>query len=140
MKQKFHILHLCITLSIGSFIIAAPTELVDIYTVDEADVYSVILEFNHPDVAYVTTEKFVPPTLKIGFANVRWTRGDFQRKTGVNPLYQYSVRKPVSRHATEDENMLGRTNLLEVRLDFNKVPDYRIELKTDLPEAPKTLW
>ena len=80
MKQKFHILHLCITLSIGSFIIAAPTELVDIYTVDEADVYSVILEFNHPDVAYVTTEKFVPPTLKIGFANVRWTRVIFSVK------------------------------------------------------------
>ena len=139
MKQKCHILHLFLILSLVCFITGAPTELVDIYIVDEADVYSVILEFNHPDVAYVTTEKFVPPTLKIGFANVNWTRGDFQVKTGVNPLYQYSIRKPVSRHAIEDKNKLGLTNTLEVRLDFNKVPDYRIELKTNLPEAPRNI-
>ena len=139
MKQKFHILHLFLALSLVSFITGAPTELLDIYIVDEAGVYSVILEFSDSDVAYVTTEKFVPPTLKISFVNVRWTRGDFQRKTGVNPLYQYSIREPVSRHATEDENMLGRTNTLEFRLDFNKVPDYNIELKTDLPEAPRNI-
>jgi len=139
MKQKCHILHLFLALSLVCFITGAPTELVDIYIVDEADVYSVILEFNNSDVAYVTTEKFVPPTLKIGFANVNWTRGDFQIKTGVNPLYQYSIRKPVSRHAIEDENKLGRTNMLEVRLDFNKVPDYTIELKTNLPEAPRNI-
>ena len=139
MKQKCHILHLFLTLSLVCFITGAPTELVDIYIVDEADIYSVILEFNHPDIAYVTTEKFVPPTLKIGFANVNWTRGDFQVKTGVNPLYQYSIRKPVSRHAIEDKNKLGLTNTLEVRLDFNKVPDYRIELKTNLPEAPRNI-
>ena len=35
--------------------------------------------------------------------------------------------------------MLGRTNMLEVRLDFNNIPDYRIELKTDLPEAPRNI-
>jgi len=139
MKQKIHVLYLFLTLTAVCFITAAPTELLDIYIVDEDGVYSVILEFSDSDVAYVTTEKFVPPTLKIGFVNVRWTRGDFQYKTGVNPLYQYSVREPVSRHATEDENMLGRTNMLEVRLDFNKVPDYRIELKTDLPEAPRNI-
>ena len=139
MKQKFHILQLFLALNLVCFITGAPTELLDIHIVDEADVYSVILEFNDSDVAYVTTEKFVPPTLKIGFVNVLWTRGDFQYKTGVNPLYQYSVREPVSRHAVEDENMLGRTNMLEVRLDFNKVPDYKIELKTDLPEAPRNI-
>jgi len=139
MKQKCHILHLFLTLSLVCFITGAPTELVDIYIVDEPDLYSVILEFNHPDIAYVTTEKFVPPTLKIGFANVNWTRGDFQVKTGVNPLYQYSIRKPVSRHAIEDKNKLGLTNTLEVRLDFNKVPDYTIELKTNLPEAPRNI-
>ena len=139
MKQKCHILHLFLTLSLVCFITGAPIELVDIYIVDEADVYSVILEFNDSDIAYVTTEKFVPPTLKIGFANVNWTRGDFQVKTGVNPLYQYSIRKPVSRHAIEDKNKLGLTNTLEVRLDFNKVPDYRIELKTNLPEAPRNI-
>ena len=135
MKQKIHVLYLFLTLTTACFITAAPTELLDIYIVDEDDVYSVILEFSDSDVAYVTTEKFVPPTLKIGFVNVRWMRGDFQYKTGVKPLYQYSVREPVSRHAIEDENMLGRTNMLEVRLDFNNIPDYRIELKTDLPEA-----
>ena len=123
MNQKIHILYLFLTLSMVSIINAEPTELLDIYIVDETDVYSVILEFSDSDVAYVTTEKFVPPTLKIGFANVRWTRGDFQIKTGVNPLYQYSIREPVSRHAIEDENKLGRTNMLEFRLDFNKVPD-----------------
>jgi len=139
MKQKFHILRLFLILNLVCFITGEPTELLDIYIVDEADIYSVILEFSDSDIAYVTTEKFVPPTLKIGFVNVRWTRGDFQHKTGVNPLYQYSVREPVSRHAIEDENLLGRTNTLEVRLDFNKVPDYRIELKTDLPEAPRNI-
>jgi len=139
MKQKIHVLYLFLTLTTACFITAAPTELLDIYIVDEDGVYSVILEFSDSDVAYVTTEKFVPPTLKIGFVNVRWTRGDFQYKTGVNPLYQYSVREPVSRHAIEDENMLGRTNMLEVRLDFNNIPDYRIELKTDLPEAPRNI-
>ena len=102
MKQKIHILYLFLTLGMVSIITADPTELLDVYIVDEADVYSVILEFSHSDIAYVTTEKFVPPTLKISFANVRWTRGDFQIKTGVNPLYQYSVREPVSRHAIED--------------------------------------
>jgi type II secretory pathway component GspD/PulD (secretin) len=139
MKQKIHILYLFLTLGMVSIITADPTELLDVYIVDEADVYSVILEFSHSDIVYVTTEKFVPPTLKISFANVRWTRGDFQIKTGVNPLYQYSVREPVSRHAIEDENRLGRTNTLEVRLDFNKVPDYTIELKTNLPEAPRNI-
>ena len=139
MKQKIYVLYLFLTLTTVCFITAAPTELLDIYIVDEDDVYSVILEFSDSDVAYVTTEKFVPPTLKIGFVNVRWTRGDFQYKTGGNSLYQYSVREPVSRHAIEDENMLGRTNMLEVRLDFNKVPDYRIELKTDLPEVPRNI-
>jgi len=139
MKQRIHILSLFLTLGMVRFITAAPTELLDIYTVDEAGVYSVILEFSDSDIAYVTTEKFVPPTLKIGFVNVRWTRGDFQRKTGVNPLYQYSVRKPVNRHAIEDENKLGRTYTLEVRLDFNKVPDYKIELKTDLPQVPSNI-
>ena len=139
MKQKFHILHLFLALNLVCFIAGSPTVLVDIYTVDEAGDFSVILEFSDSDVAYVTTEKFVPPTLKIGFTNVLWTRGDFQYKTGVNPLYQYSVRAPVSKHAVEDKNMLGRTNMLEVRLDFNKVPDYRIELKTDLPEAPRNI-
>ncbi len=139
MKQKFHIIHLFFALNLVCFITGAPTELVDIYTVDEAGEYSVILEFSDSDVAYVTTEKYVPPTLKIGFANVLWTRGDFQYKTGLNPLYQYSVREPVSRHAVEDKNMLERTNMLEVRLDFNKIPDYRIELKTDLPEAPRNI-
>jgi len=139
MKQKIHILYLFLTLGMVSIITADPTELLDVYIVDEVDVYSVILEFSHSDIAYVTTEKFVPPTLKIGFSNVRWTRGDFQIKTGVNPLYQYSVREPVSRHAIEDENRLGRTNTLEIRLDFNKVPDYTIELKTNLPEAPRNM-
>ena len=139
MKQNIHIQYLFLTIVTVCFITGAPTELVDIYTVDEADDYSVILEFSDSDVAYVTTEKFVPPTVKISFTNVFWTRGDFQLKTGVNPLYQYSVREPVSRHAVEDENMLGRTNMLEFRLDFNKVPDYRIELKTDLPEAPRNI-
>jgi len=139
MKQKIHILHFFLTLGMVSFITADPTELLDVYIVDEADVYSVILEFSHSDIAYITTEKFVPPTLKIGFVNVRWTRGDFQYKTGVNPLYQYSIREPVSRHAIEDENMLGRTNTLEIRMDFNKVPDYTIELKTNLPEAPRNI-
>jgi len=139
MKQKIHVLYLFLTLITACLITAAPTELLDIYIVDEEGVYSVILEFSDSDVAYVTTEKFVPPTLKIGFVNVRWTRGDFQYKTGVNPLYQYSVREPVSKHAIEDENMLGRNNMLEVRLDFNNIPDYRIELKTDLPEAPRNI-
>ena len=99
MKQKFYILRLFLILNLVCFITGAPTELLDIYIVDEADIYSVILEFSDSDIAYVTTEKFVPATLKIGFVNVRWTRGDFQHKTGVNPLYQYSVREPVSRHA-----------------------------------------
>ena len=139
MKRKIHILHLFLTLGMVCFITAAPNELLDIYIVDEAGDYSVILEFSDSDVAYVTTEKFVPPTLKISFTNVLWTRGDFQYKTGVNPLYQYSVRAPVSKHAVEDKNMLGRTNMLEVRLDFNKVPDYRIELKTALPEPPRNI-
>jgi len=86
MKQKIHVLYLFLTLTTACFITAAPTELLDIYIVDKDGVYSVILEFSDSDVAYVTTEKFVPPTLKIGFVNVRWTRGDFQYKTGVNPL------------------------------------------------------
>ena len=139
MKQRIHILSLFLTLGMVCFITAAPPELLDIYTVDEAGVYSVILEFSDSDIAYVTTEKFVPPRLKIGFVNVRWTRGDFQRKTGVNPLYQYSVREPVSRHVIESENRRGRTHTLEVRLDFNKIPDYKIELKTDLPEVPRNI-
>ena len=74
MKRKIHILYLFLTLGMVCFITAAPTELLDIYIVDEAGVYSVILEFSDSDVAYVTTEKFVPPTLKIGFVNVRWTQ------------------------------------------------------------------
>ena len=95
MKQKIHILYLFLTLGMVSIITADPTELLDIYIVDEADVYSVILEFSDSDVAYVTTEKFVPPTLKIGFVNVHWTRGNFQMKPGVNPLYQYSEESPL---------------------------------------------
>ena len=42
MKQKCHILHLFLILSLVCFITGAPTELVDIYIVDEADVLSLI--------------------------------------------------------------------------------------------------
>ena len=74
MKQKIHVLYLFLTLTTVCFSTAEPTELLDIYIVDEDGVYSVILEFSDSDVAYVTTEKFVPPILHIGFVNVRWTR------------------------------------------------------------------
>jgi len=39
MKQRIHILSLFLTLGMVRFITAAPTELLDIYTVDEAGVY-----------------------------------------------------------------------------------------------------
>ena len=75
MRQKIYLLNLFLSLGQICFLNADPTELLDISTVDEDGVYSVILEFNDSDIAYVTTEKFVPPTLKIGFVNVIWTRG-----------------------------------------------------------------
>ena len=48
--------------------------LLDIYTTENNLSYSLVMEFDGPEVNYITRELYSPPTITILLKNVIWTR------------------------------------------------------------------
>ena len=80
MKNIIHILYFLIFLSIINPVHSESTKLLGIKTEEYGGNQYLVLEFNGPDVEYVTTERLSPPTLQIGLGNVNWDRGDFKKE------------------------------------------------------------
>ena len=133
MKNIIHILYFLIFLSIINPVHSESTKLLGIKTEEYGGNQYLVLEFNGPDVEYVTTERLSPPTLQIGLGNVNWDRGDFKKRTNLDPLVEYSVKVPVA------WDLSPVTDRVDVRLSFSERPAFTVELKTNLPEAPRNL-
>jgi len=133
MKNIIHILYFLSFLIIANPVIGEPTKLLGITTEEYGGNQYLVLEFNGPDIEYVTTERLSPPTLQIGLGNVSWDRGDYKKRLNLAPLVEYSVKVPVAWDLT------SVTNRVDVRLNFSERPAFTIELKTNLPEAPRNI-
>ena len=62
MKNKNHILYFLIFVMIATPVFGEPTKLLGIKTEEYGGNQYMVLEFNGPDVEYVTTERLSPPT------------------------------------------------------------------------------
>ena len=133
MKNIIHILYFLSFLIIANPVVGEPTQLLGINTEEYGGNQYLVLEFNGPDIEYVTTERLSPPTLQIGLGNVNWERGDFKKRLNLAPLVEYSVKVPVAWDLT------SVTNRVDVRLNFSERPAFTVELKTNLPEAPRNI-
>ena len=133
MKNIIHILYFLIFLIIANPIFAEPVKLLGVKTEEYGGNQYLVLEFNGPDIEYVTTERLSPPTLQIGLGNVLWDRGDYKKRINLDPLVEYSVKVPV---AWDLSNVKDR---VDVRLNFSDRPAFTVELKTNLPEAPRNI-
>ena len=133
MKNKAHILYFFIFLIILNPVVGEPTKLLGIKTEEYGGNQYLVLEFNGPDIEYVTTERLSPPTLQIGLGNVNWERGDFKKRTNLTPLVEYSVKVPVAWDLTAVDDRVDE------RLNFSERPAFTVELKTNLPEAPRNI-
>ncbi len=133
MKNKYHIPYFLIFLMILTPLLGEPTKLLGIKTEEYGGNQYMVLEFNGPDVEYVTTERLSPPTLQIGLGNVYWDRGDFKKRVNLEPLTEYSVKVPVAWDLTPVNDRV------DVRLNFSERPAFTVELKTNLPEAPRNI-
>ena len=89
MKNIIHILYFLSFLIIASPVVGEPTKLLGITTEEYGGNQYLVLEFNGPDIEYVTTERLSPPTLQIGLGNVNWDRGDFKKRVNLEPLVEY---------------------------------------------------
>ena len=118
---------------IATPVFGEPTKLLGIKTEEYGGNQYMVLEFNGPDVEYVTTERLSPPTLQIGLGNVFWDRGDFKKRVNLDPLVEYSLKVPVAWDLT------AMTDRVDVRLNFSERPAFTVELKTNLPEAPRNI-
>ena len=133
MKNKIHISYLVILLIIASPLLSEPTKLLGVTTEEYGGNQYLVLEFNGPDVEYVTTERLSPPTIQIGLGNVSWENGDYKKRLNLDPLVEYSVKVPIAWDLT------SVTDRVDVRLNFSERPAYTVELKTNLPEAPRNI-
>ena len=133
MKNIIHILYFLIFLIIANPVFGEPVKLLGIKTEEYGGNQYLVLEFNGPDIEYVTTERLSPPTLQIGLGNVLWDRGDYKKRINLDPLVEYSVKVPV---AWDLSNVKDR---VDVRLNFSDRPAFTVELKTNLPEAPRNI-
>tara|TARA_B100001175_G_C19475688_1_gene624198 strand:- start:45 stop:1724 length:1680 start_codon:yes stop_codon:yes gene_type:complete len=95
----------------------------EINIIDNETSYILKLEFSGTNFDYVTNENFAPPSLNLIFNNVKWEKGNFTKKSEQSPLYQYSISIPRS----VNQNELN--NKLKLKLDFTRVPEYKIKLK-----------
>ena len=95
----------------------------EINIIDNETSYILKLEFSGTNFDYVTNENFAPPSLSLIFNNVKWEKGNFTKKSEQSPLYQYSISIPRS----VNQNELN--NKLKLKLDFTRVPEYKIKLK-----------
>jgi len=98
------------------------SKLKDIYITEEKNSYSMILEFSGTNFDYVTNENFAPPSITLLFKNVDWDKGNFTKKCDQNPLYQYSLSIPRNSNQKEIDERL------RLKLDFTRIPEYKIKL------------
>ena len=80
------------------------------------------LQFSGTNFDYVTNEKFAPPSLILSFKNLDWNKGNFTKKCDQEPLYQYSINIPRNSNQKEIDKRLN------LKLDFTRIPDYKIKL------------
>ena len=95
----------------------------EINIIDNETSYILKLEFSGTNFDYVTNENFAPPSLNLIFNNVKWDKGNFTKKSEQSPLYQYSISIPRS----VNQNELN--NKIKLKLDFTRVPEYKLKLK-----------
>ena len=95
----------------------------DIYTTDQQDSYTLVLEFSGANFDYLKNETFAPPSLTLLFKNVEWAKGNFTKKCEENPLYQYSLSVPRNVNQKEIDKRIT------LKLDFTRVPEYSIKIE-----------
>ena len=98
-------------------------QLLDIYTTEKENSYTLVMEFNNGNFEYVTTETFAPPSVSILFKNLNWDRGNFIKKGNQGPLYQYAISIP------RNNNQKEIKKILQLKLDFTRVPDYLVKIE-----------
>jgi|TARA_B110000495_G_scaffold15881_1_gene11363 type IV pilus assembly protein PilQ len=98
-------------------------QLLDIYTTEKENSYTLIMEFNNGEFEYVTTETFAPPSVSLLFKNINWDKGNFIKKSNLGPLYQYAVSIP------RNNNQKEINKKLQLKLDFTRVPDYLVKIE-----------
>ena len=98
-------------------------QLLDIYTTEKENSYTLVMEFNNGKFEYVTTETFAPPSVSLLFKNLNWDKGNFIKKSNLGPLYQYAVSIPRNNNQKEINKML------QLKLDFTRVPDYLVKFE-----------
>ena len=98
-------------------------QLLDIYTTEKENSYTLVMEFNNGKFEYVTTETFAPPSVSLLFKNLNWDKGNFIKKSNLGPLYQYAVSIP------RNNNQKEINKKLQLKLDFTRVPDYLVKFE-----------
>jgi len=104
-------------------------KLLDIYTIENDLSYSLVMEFDGPDVNYITRELYSPPTVTVFLKNVIWNRGNFTRESAHSPLYQYRL------DIQGDKNLVKKIGNVRLRMRFNQIPVYDVELLNDDSET-----
>jgi len=84
--------------------------------------YIMEMQFTGTNFDYEVNENFAPPSLTLSFKNLDWNKGNFIKKCDQDPLYQYSVNIPRDRNQKEIDKRLN------LKLDFTRIPDYKIKL------------
>ena len=98
-------------------------QLLDIYTTEKENSYTLVMEFNNANFEYIKTGTFAPPSVSLLFKNVNWEQGNFTKKSAQNPLYQYAVSIP------RNNNQKEINKRLQIKLDFTRVPDYQVKIE-----------
>ena len=98
-------------------------QLLDIYTTEKENSYTLVMEFNNGEFEYVTTETFAPPSVSLLFKNLNWDKGNFIKKSNLGPLYQYAVSIP------RNNNQKEINKKLQLKVDFTRVPDYLVKIE-----------
>ena len=104
-------------------------KLLDIYTIENDLSYSLVMEFDDPEVNYITRELYSPPTVMVLLKNVIWNRGNFTRESAHSPLYQYRL------DIQSDKNLVKKIGNVRLRMRFNQIPVYDVELLNDDSET-----
>ena len=98
-------------------------ELKDISITEEKNSYSMELQLTGTNFDYIKSENFAPPSITLSFKNLDWNKGNFTKKCNQEPLYQYSINIPRNKNQKE----INRS--LNLKLDFTRIPDYKIKLQ-----------
>ena len=96
-------------------------ELERLYIIDQEDSLALMMEFSNSNFEYIANETLTPPSLTILFNNVKWDRGNL-KKSDQSPLYQYSLQ------ILSDANQKEEKEKIKIKMDFTRVPEYRIQM------------